>query len=490
MVWAIGLLAFAMRLASLVNGGSFDALMGYDEGVYFSSANGLVAGLMPYRDFVMVHPPGILLILSPFAALGKLVGDPTAWTVARLFVMLVGAANAMMITIVGRRVGTWAGLTAGLLYAVWTPAIHVERTTMLEAFVLAGMLVALVALRTPRVSTTRLVLAGAALGAAYSVKLWGAVPLLVIVGWLLVSRAWRSSVVVGASALGVIALICGPFFALAPHRMFDLVISAQMNRGRAGSTTSGRLDRILNLADVDPSIATHGSVWLTIGLALALGLLSALAWRIPRARLWVALLAAQVAVLMVVPVYFAGYSSFAGPALMLVIGAAVEVVRRWAGRRSPRTRTTVVAALAVGAGAAIVASTVMTLQPQARDFGKPERIEAFTAGARCVGSDSPGMLLLTNTLSRDLARGCPVIFDVDGSVYDVNSGKNPQRLTSTQRRLASPAYQETLMRYFDASDVLLLHRVEADGLSPQTLAKLAQRPVLWEHGNTKVLGSN
>jgi alpha-1,2-mannosyltransferase len=288
----------------------------------------------------------------------------------------------------------------------------------------------------------------------------------------------------------VIVVVCGPFFVLAPHRMFDLIITGQMNRGRSGVTTNGRLDRILNLADVDPAVAAHGSFALTVLLTIGLGMAAVLAWRIPRARLWVALLAAQIAVLMVVPVFFAGYSSFAGPALVLVFGAAVEVVRRWAAERSPAIRTTVWAGLGLAAGAVIAASTVMTLQPQTRDFGRPSQITKFTAGAQCVGSDTAGMLLLTNTLTRDLSRGCPVVFDVTGSIYDIGGGANPGRLSSIDRRETSAAYQARLLDYFAASDVLILHRVAADGLSAQTMATLAQRPLLWEHGNTQVLGSN
>jgi len=103
----VGVLAFAVRLWSVLHNGGLSAVLGYDEGVYFGASAGLVHGLVPYRDFVLVHPPGSLLLLSPFAELARVVGDPTAWSGARLFVMLVGSANAMMVTVVGRRAGRW-----------------------------------------------------------------------------------------------------------------------------------------------------------------------------------------------------------------------------------------------------------------------------------------------------------------------------------------------------------------------------------------------
>ena len=46
----------------------------YDDGPYFGSAVRLVHGSMPYRDFVLVQPPGITLLMSPAALLSYLVG--------------------------------------------------------------------------------------------------------------------------------------------------------------------------------------------------------------------------------------------------------------------------------------------------------------------------------------------------------------------------------------------------------------------------------
>lgn len=488
MVWLVGALAFAMRLWSVLHSGGVDSVLGYDEGVYFSASMGLVNGLIPYRDFVLVHPPAILVILSPFALAARWIGDADAWMAARVFVMLVGAANAMMVYLIGRRAGRWAGITAGLLYAVWTPAIHVERTTMLEAFVLAGMLLALTLLRSPRESTVRLVVAGAALGVAASTKLWGLVPLLVILGWLAVSRAWRSSAIVLGSAAGAAALIVGPFLALAPQRMFDLVVLAQAGRGQGGTPKNDRLQRILGFANVDPKYPTHQSMLISAGLVVAVLAVAALAWRRPPARLWVVLLVAQLAVLIVVPVYFAGYSSFAGPALVLVLAAAVESTRDWVTRFSNGHARVALGALAGGVGLVIVASGVSSAVHETRDFVNPSHVTTLVANSTCVASDSAGMLIAANVMTRDLQRGCPVIFDVDGSVYSVGAGSNPRGLTSHQRRHLSTAYQDMLADYFVASDAVILHREAADGLDPALRSELRSRPLLWEHGVNRLYG--
>lgn len=38
---------------------------GYDPGVYYTSADALTFGRLPYDDFVLVHPPALTLALTP-----------------------------------------------------------------------------------------------------------------------------------------------------------------------------------------------------------------------------------------------------------------------------------------------------------------------------------------------------------------------------------------------------------------------------------------
>jgi hypothetical protein len=127
--WAIplviGVVAFGARLMSALHGGGLDAIFGYDEGVYFAASSSFASGLLPYRDFLLVHPPGSVVLLSPFALLGKATSEPTGWMVARLGVMLLGATNAVLIYVIARRVSLVAGIVAGGLYALWGPVIHV-----------------------------------------------------------------------------------------------------------------------------------------------------------------------------------------------------------------------------------------------------------------------------------------------------------------------------------------------------------------------------
>src|SRR3954452_5911526 len=128
--WAIPVLvavvALGVRLSADLRGGGLFGYYVYDEGVYFSAAASLLAGRLPYRDFVLLHPPGIMLALAPFAELGRLTSDRDALAVARVAWLLVGALNAALAARVAGVLGKWAALVAGLFAATWYHAAYGE----------------------------------------------------------------------------------------------------------------------------------------------------------------------------------------------------------------------------------------------------------------------------------------------------------------------------------------------------------------------------
>ncbi len=167
----VAVTAFAVRLTMVLRGGGLGGLMAYDDGVYYSASGALWWGHLPYRDFVLVHPPGILLALAPFAGLGRLTHDAVGFELARLAWMLVGSLNAVLVVLATRRSGWLAAALAGLFYAFWTPAALTETTTRLEPLVSLGLLGAVAVLAGPRPPTRRgQLLVGRALGFALTVK--------------------------------------------------------------------------------------------------------------------------------------------------------------------------------------------------------------------------------------------------------------------------------------------------------------------------------
>ena len=60
-----------MRLAADPPGRADGGVTQYDDGVYLGAAIRFVSGVLPYRDFVFVQPPGIVVLMSPVALLGR-----------------------------------------------------------------------------------------------------------------------------------------------------------------------------------------------------------------------------------------------------------------------------------------------------------------------------------------------------------------------------------------------------------------------------------
>jgi alpha-1,2-mannosyltransferase len=195
--------------------------------------------------------------------------------------------------------------------------------------------------------------------------------------------------------------------------------------------------------------------------------------RLPPARLWVALVAVQSAVLLATPVFFDGYASFVAPAGVLLVGAGAHLV--WTSgllRRKPvlRPLTTSAAALvllAIGWGA------VMT------DRGGPVRPGPAqqVAAARCVASDSPALLVLVDRLRTNLRNGCPPVFDFSGVAYTLDVPRD-RPISPTTLRAESEQYQQFVQDYFAQAEYVILRRRTATGISEATMALLEQRPLV------------
>ena len=85
--------AFLFRLVPVLRGGGLFGFGNYDDGVYYASATGLIHGLLPYRDFVLLHPPAMTALLAPFAAVAQLTSDSYGFAAARVAWMLLGGGE-------------------------------------------------------------------------------------------------------------------------------------------------------------------------------------------------------------------------------------------------------------------------------------------------------------------------------------------------------------------------------------------------------------
>jgi alpha-1,2-mannosyltransferase len=125
-------LALGLRLWQLRSPGHLLGVTEYDDGVYLGAALRLVHGVLPYRDFVLVQPPGLILIMTPVAALAKWTGAAGAMATGRILTACAGAAAVPLAGRLVRHRGLLAVLiTCGLL-AVYPDAIAASVTVLQE----------------------------------------------------------------------------------------------------------------------------------------------------------------------------------------------------------------------------------------------------------------------------------------------------------------------------------------------------------------------
>src|SRR5215218_10442685 len=258
LVVAAGLLVigFSARLVAALRGSGLDGLMYYDDGVNFATAIGLVHGQLPYRDFLLLHPPGIVLALSPFAGLAQLTSDATGFVVARLSFMIIGGINAALVAWFLRPAGRVGALFGGVFYAVFWPAVYNERTVLLEGLANTCVLASLIIITPPeqRPTKKRVFVGGLLLGVAAAIKIWGVLPIVILFCWLVVRVGFRRASLLLAGAAGSCAAICLPFFAAAPTMMWRFVVLDQLSRVPNRTSPIQRLTEILGLGHLPPRI--------------------------------------------------------------------------------------------------------------------------------------------------------------------------------------------------------------------------------------------
>ena len=448
---ALFALALGLRLGIAPIGGGFTGkYVDYDSGVYYAAGMGLVHGRLPYRDFLLVHPPVIAYVLAPFAALGRLTTDDIGYLAANVAFAAIGALNAVLVTHVARRAGvnSAAALAGGAFYAVWYGAIESEYLCRLEGlgnlFLLLALLVAVRSWNGSRSSRSALLGVGALLAVAVNVKIWFVVPLAVVVCWEAVGRrSWRGAAALLSGALAACAVLDLPVFLPAPSQMWDMVVAAQVGRGaNARSSLGVRLGQLstLDQAGLDaarrPLLVAAGCV-LAAAVALA-------AWR-RATRPFAALLLAQAAVLLAAPSWFPFYTDYLAAPGALVLAAAAA--------RLGRTGT-------LGAWVPVAAAATLTALALPGAAGRVEavpdrqRLADAVAPYPCVMADDPMTLIELDALSRSFAPGCHDWVDVTARRLGV--GKAADRV---QPGRPNPTWSADLRDYLLSGDAVVITRV-------------------------------
>jgi MFS family permease len=202
----------------------------YDDGVYVAAAANFVRGTLPYRDFTLVHPPGIVLALAPVAWLSP----ATAYVAARWLVACVSAVTASLCGLgCFRAFGAGPALVAVVTYALQPDIAAYERGPFLEPFLNLGVM-ALFFVATKPPSRNRALWFGTIVGAMCCFKLLAIIWALPVM--ILLWPSWRH---IGWAALAAIAVglsVAAPFLIFAPS-FIDMVVQFHLWRPSDGEAS-------------------------------------------------------------------------------------------------------------------------------------------------------------------------------------------------------------------------------------------------------------
>lgn len=471
-------LGWYIRFSALRSSGGVRAVLGYDDSVYFSSAIYWTHGLSPYRDYLLVHPPGSTVVYAPFALLARFIGEANGYAVGRLSVVALSGLTIFLVWLAGRRISRGAGLAAALFYATWMSVVRVERSTLLEPFVQLSVAACAALLTSPRISRrvssgegrwTWLwpTVAGLSVGLGVSCKLWAAIPAGIFLVWMLFWAKLRYTVMFAAASVGGFLLISAPFIIRAPSDFFRLVLQLQLSRSDTGRDLPDRLLQVFNLGpDIEPKFA-----YLLLGLTVLVGVLAS--WRWAVARVYFAVFLINTAVVLSVPVFFNGYCSFMSVALALLVGA-VGGFAEWLWQRNRQQWGIPLSRVAAGlVGAGIVGVAYWTGQYSASEpqgFGRvPAGVQASVANATCIATDRPSVLILMNRVATNLKNNCPRVVDPTGLKYDTPAYRD--ELSKKQQVEASG---EVEGEYLADSDAIIYLRRPIGPIAAK-IAQLDQR---------------
>ena len=173
---AATLLALGLRLYQLSRPGFLLSVTEYDDGPYFGSALRLVNGSLPYRDFLIVQPPGITLLMVPAALLSKVAGTAWAMAAGRILTAFAGAAAVTLAGLLVRHRGIFAVVVVCGISAVYPDNVQAAHTVLVEPWLVLFCLIGAVAVFDgDRLTTSarRLAWGGAAFGFAGAIEVVG-----------------------------------------------------------------------------------------------------------------------------------------------------------------------------------------------------------------------------------------------------------------------------------------------------------------------------
>ena len=457
-LFIIIVLAAALRIAPWLRPHVLLGGMEYDDGVYYAASRSLLHGLMPYRDFTIVHPPLTSILLLPSALIGDVFGDPIGMAAGRIEVALAELLNVWLVyRLTGRAVrGTdrlrrIAPLVACALYAVAPGAVAAGHTVLLEPFTNSLALLAMVLLLRPSSSARSVAVSGGLLAASLGIKIFAAVYVVAAIAWLFVIA--RRRLVAFAAGFGAGAvLVFAPFAIFAgPSRLWRDLVTTQVTRPADGSVSVA--DRVRSMTGLSALSVPVTLLILTLSVVVAGAVLVVARRRrltvAPQLWLWLSIAAAIGVAFARSPSYFDHYAGFfAAP---FAIGVGVVLAASSVGALTWR-------ASAAGAMLSLmVPATFWSIRSDATWQSEPSMraVAAMVPPHACVYSDAVSLAVAADRF-RPPSPDCPGWLDGRGQNLVWSTGTRRAAHFYPQGFLVDRRWQQQTQRQLDAAAFLLV----------------------------------
>jgi alpha-1,2-mannosyltransferase len=435
------LIGLLLRLYQLTRPGFLLSVNEYDDGPYFGSAVRLVNGALPYRDFLIVQPPGITLLMIPAALLSKVTGTAWGMAIGRILTSLAGAASVALAGLLVRHRGVLATVIVCGIMAVYPDSIQAAKTVLVEPWLVLFCLIGALAVFDGDHFTTRtrrLVWGGAAFGFGGAVEPWAIFPV-IIIAVLALRRPRRAAWYVGGVAAGFGVPVL-PFAALAPKKFYEATIIAQIGP-RAGASRTPFWERIQDLTGLaDVTRPTHlmdlgVAVLIAAVVAGSVGLAFLLTWRLPPTLdVFAVGTAGFVLISFLWPDQFhyhfaAFFAPWLAMAIALPLAALVRDLRVVSGGdgATPPALQWGTASLA-----GLVILVMAVVQFNWESYNTPHlplsvvrSAERLIPPGSCLLADEVSFAVMTNRLVSDVP-GCSLLLDATGTNYALSGGRDPE----------------------------------------------------------------
>jgi len=425
-VLGIFLIIHELTLHDVLGGVTFPA-----GGVSFASSLALSKGQLPYDDFVLTQPPGLSILLLPFAWVAH-ANASAGLDGARGLTAIVSVIDVFLVAFTARFHGISSTFIAGVLFAAFPNAFYATSSVMLEPYVLLFCLLAFQAAFTQGqlAAGGRLVLAGALIGFAVAIKPWALIPAIVLIVCAAVN--WRQALgrLLGGLVLGI-GVPCITFLLASPGNFMRDVVGAELSRGYAPAVSPPLASRVAEILGLGSTlgISNPNSLAIGVGVVILLVVVVAALVRVSTATpLDWALLATVVGLVVIalvpnqLPIAYTYFlAGFGAIAVGNSVGSLIAVTSTL-GSGSGYVSTAAAGGLSVLCVAAMVA-VVSVAAPKETDYWRSyfianasnpsATIDAVVPSGTCVISNNPEALVLAERFAT-LPAGCPFVADPEG----------------------------------------------------------------------------